>query len=954
MAYTPTLWAKGDVVTSEKLNKIEQGIVDKVDKVDGKGLSTNDYTNQDKAKLDGLESQIDHLESLVGSPLVASTAAEMTNEDKIYVYTGNETGYQNGYWYYYDGTAWTQGGVYNSVAINVDDTLSISGVPADSKKTGDEIADLKSGIGDLTQLNTENKSNLVAAINEAAQTGSGGDVVRHLPSLKIYGDISVMTAEKNEPKIYQYIWEDPDNKEQRTGYCSMKWQGQSSTLYPKKNYTIKFFHDAKYKRKDKISLFDELVLKKNKWVVKANWVDRSMAKNIVSCRLWKQLVKSRDTEPEAHLKESPNYGAVNGYPIQIYVNDVWHGLYTFNIPKDEDLFGMDAENPLHCAICGETQSQDGATAFRVATTNGWELEVPDAWASYEVEEEGQTVTKYVADGLINLINFVMTATDTEFKENLNSYLDVESAIDYYLMAYLDCGVDSLGRNLILLTYDGGNKWYCSLYDADTTWGNGTGGQGTYNPTLPCPEGYEMYSSLLWQRMETCFGDELYARWHELRQNIFRADYIKNQFTYFWEDITEKQYADDIERWRGQDSQRPNVPQWNIDVQKAIFDFVDARLPYCDTQIKAMRTPVPCTGITLNESSIRFTNGSPVILTATLTPENTTDEVVWTSSDNTVVTVTNGTVYPLKNGTATITATCGNQTATCAVTVVGLSFEISLVGGHATLSNTDVIAPNASYTGTLTADTGFEFTSVVITMGGTDITATAYSNGTISIAQVTGDIVVTVETVYHYDETGLAYKLGSPFTADGTHYVDTGYKYDGLNSFTIAVDITQGDTSNDNWFMMGAATYDDLVLHAFRFKTNSYAFQRIVGDKSIACGASYTAGDRVKLVVRYDHDRQIMSGRGWSQNWYDTHPGQTGEVTKTTSVSKNITNNANRDKFSQSLYIGAVHLSTGPDYTQVGGTIHDMRIYNRRWTDAEVKQWLGVDSLSTVFTDDMDQ
>lgn len=143
MAYTPTLWAKGDVVTSEKLNKIEQGIVDKVDKVDGKGLSTNDYTDQDKAKLDGLESQIDHLESLVGSPLVASTAAEMIDEDKVYVYTGSETGYQSGNWYYYNGTTWTSGGVYNSVAFETDDTLSIQGKAADAKKTGDELLDLK-------------------------------------------------------------------------------------------------------------------------------------------------------------------------------------------------------------------------------------------------------------------------------------------------------------------------------------------------------------------------------------------------------------------------------------------------------------------------------------------------------------------------------------------------------------------------------------------------------------------------------------------------------------------------------------------------------------------------------------------------------------------------------------------------------------------------------------------
>ena len=97
-----------------------------------------------EAKLsDELQEKLQELELGIGSPLVASTAAEMTDTDKIYVYTGSETGYTSGNWYYYNGSAWTSGGVYNSMALETDKTLQVSGAAADAKVVGDEVTQLK-------------------------------------------------------------------------------------------------------------------------------------------------------------------------------------------------------------------------------------------------------------------------------------------------------------------------------------------------------------------------------------------------------------------------------------------------------------------------------------------------------------------------------------------------------------------------------------------------------------------------------------------------------------------------------------------------------------------------------------------------------------------------------------------------------------------------------------------
>ena len=55
----------------------------------------------------------------VGSPLVATLEADMTDQTKVYVYVGSESGMSSGHWYYYNGTAWADGGVYNSIADDV-------------------------------------------------------------------------------------------------------------------------------------------------------------------------------------------------------------------------------------------------------------------------------------------------------------------------------------------------------------------------------------------------------------------------------------------------------------------------------------------------------------------------------------------------------------------------------------------------------------------------------------------------------------------------------------------------------------------------------------------------------------------------------------------------------------------------------------------------------------------
>ena len=67
--------------------------------------------------LNKIKADIIQLEKTYTTPTVIDMASEMRDVNKIYVYVGNEVGYQPNHWYYYDLDThlWTDGGTYGSI-----------------------------------------------------------------------------------------------------------------------------------------------------------------------------------------------------------------------------------------------------------------------------------------------------------------------------------------------------------------------------------------------------------------------------------------------------------------------------------------------------------------------------------------------------------------------------------------------------------------------------------------------------------------------------------------------------------------------------------------------------------------------------------------------------------------------------------------------------------------------
>ncbi|QJD83993.1 CotH kinase family protein [Cohnella herbarum] len=349
------------------------------------------------------------------------------------------------------------------------------------------------------------------------------------------------------------------------GIVNIKWQGSSSIGYPKKNFTIKLYTDPNKNKKLEKSF--KGWGKQSKFCLKANYIDHSHSRNIVSANLWGEIANSRVSIPEP-MKSAPNLGAIDGFPIKLYINNKYEGLYTWNIPKDGWLLGMESNNLHHAFVAAETQ--DGACAFRENTQlNGsdWSLEFPDV------------LSAEILQSLNAAINHVKDTDDVTFKANFTKHFDLESALDYYIFAYFTCGIDTLAMNHIMVTYDG-QRWHSSMYDLDSTWGLWWDGTSFVSPLRKCPEEYQSSISLLWERLVKHFYIELYERYSHLRKNVLSVSNIINKFEMFTDKIPEYLRKEDVTIYNG----IPSVDTNNI---AQIRNFVNERSAYVDSKFKSM-------------------------------------------------------------------------------------------------------------------------------------------------------------------------------------------------------------------------------------------------------------------------------------------------------------------------------------------------------------------------------
>lgn len=381
-----------------------------------------------------------------------------------------------------------------------------------------------------------------------------------LPVLELTGDISGIGKDKTQEVTLSYKYKD------MSGTCGLRWQGSSSLAYPKKNYTITF--DNRFEAKEGWG-------SQKKYCLKANYIDHTHARNLVSAQLWGQIVKSR-TNQNTTLNALVNGGAVDGFPILIKINDNFQGLYTFNIPKDEWMFGMDGNSTTPQAFvcadigCEVTQFKDTNVLL---DSKDFELEFNSS--SYSEDS--------IKTDLSNLITQAIDADTNGLTDEhpLNNMIDWDSAIDYYILTVLIGGLDMYMKNYILATYDG-SKWFFSAYDMDSSYGmywNGLSFVRANSGTT-----FEDLASkhTLFKIIKEQKTAELVSRYNFLTKNsAMHEGNIDLLFSNFCAPIPSIVYDEDVRLW-------PLTPSSSVSNLNQILNWYRNRITAMNAQIESLK------------------------------------------------------------------------------------------------------------------------------------------------------------------------------------------------------------------------------------------------------------------------------------------------------------------------------------------------------------------------------
>lgn len=375
-----------------------------------------------------------------------------------------------------------------------------------------------------------------------------------LPRMDLWGDITNMTPYQTVDMRIQYT---SPNEEKygpsfNTGIQNnpVKIQGTSSLQYVRHNYTI--YLKDEYGNPMMYNPYGEgKAMPDSVFCLKADYIESSHGNNTGMANFINDNVY--DTKLPPQLENPAMRSTIAGFPIVVYMNGEYLGVYNFNHDRySTESYGYDYKkypNMLVYEINSNSNTSAGAF-YRYGDNpeSSANINERDYYArDFKLIYGNRTSDSDTYSEIKSLVEWVSVAEQDLFRETISEHFNKEYLFRYLLTVLMIGGVDSLGKNMKITTFDG-KVWYPTFYDLDTCLGIDNSGYLTIQPDVEIEEGsFNTSNSNLWTKVMNYFASELKEEWALMRQGRFTLDnllkyVIENQI----EVIPAKYYNDDAQ------------------------------------------------------------------------------------------------------------------------------------------------------------------------------------------------------------------------------------------------------------------------------------------------------------------------------------------------------------------------------------------------------------------------
>lgn len=335
-------------------------------------------------------------------------------------------------------------------------------------------------------------------------------------------------------------------------YCAISYQGQTSLGHPKKNFTIDFLDKHKFGRWLEFDSFH----------LKGYYVDWMHSRDWVANRLWEQLCLSKSvTERRPYFafndfnndyRQRNDMGVlchVDAFPVELYINGVYWGLYTWRLKKHRDNYFLGKSDVKHIQLDPSTLINFDSFAWSQV-----EIRNPKSDSGNTSFPEGQEPNPgEVKTAILAFVSAISSATT---KADFEAILNIDSTIDYLVYSDFICAWDILIRNTLWTTWDA-EHFSLLPYDLDSSFGYGYTNTTDWSSTL-IPANTDVFTfykegrttiGAWFDRFRTLYKNEIAERYFLYRsKGVFTVQNVMELFSSFSTWVGQGVYKKDLGRW----------------------------------------------------------------------------------------------------------------------------------------------------------------------------------------------------------------------------------------------------------------------------------------------------------------------------------------------------------------------------------------------------------------------